>query len=130
MDIKLIVTDHQLAKSVMLPIQSISIILNESGLEIGSIEWGDVEVERGAIETVFEILGTLHLGSMAAGVASGVLANWLWSHLHKPSEVRVEIINIHNKVANTINIETHSMDSMKASLSKVIELQNDENIEK
>lgn len=120
MEIKLTVTDHELAEDIMVPIQS-----SISSLEnFGKIEWGDIEVERGAVETIFELVGKLELGSVAVGVVSGVLANWLWSYLNKTNNVKVEITTVHETVTKTVKLTGSKKEELENSLKEILKSQD------
>lgn len=124
MQIKLIATERDSAEKLMLPIQNQVISLTTNGSDVGSIEWGDVEVERGAIETIFEIIGSLHLESVAVGVAVEIIANWLWSFLQKPNDIQVKVLVVHDDASKITHLETESADAMKASLSVALDKQS------
>lgn len=129
MQIKLITTEHDMAEKLMIPIQNQVITLRDCDSNAGSIKWGGVEVERGAIETIFELLGSLQLENLSLGIVSGIIANWLWSflqksHLQKPNEeIRVEVIYINDGVTKIVKIKCNSLETMKASLSLALESQ-------
>lgn len=132
MQVRLITTERGIAENLIAPIKNQVLILKDNNSNVGSIKWDDIEVERGAVETIFEILGSLHLGDISIGVVSGVIANWMWSHLQsgtlqKPSEkIRVEVIRQHHDVTQVVRIECHSLEAMTASLSSALESENSE----
>lgn len=114
MQVRLVTRDRDIAETLMLPLQREVVTLGEGGSET-RIGWGEIEVERGALETVFEILG-----SVTVSIGSGVLAQWLWSRLRDPGRVRVEIIRTRHGATETIAIDTCSLDALKASLASAL----------
>lgn len=130
MQVRLITTERGIAENLIAPIKNQVLVLKDNKSNVASIEWDDIEVERGAVETIFEILGSLHLGDISIGVASGIIANWMWSRLQssapqKPSAtIRIEVIRQHHDITQVIRIECHSLEAMTASLSSALESKN------
>jgi hypothetical protein len=115
MQVKLVTTDRGVAETLMLPLQHEVIRLGDGGPEM-RIGWGEVEVERGAVETIFEILG-----SLTVSIGSGVLASWLWTHLREPGRVCVQIIRTRQGDTETIEIDTCSLEALNASLASALQ---------
>jgi hypothetical protein len=94
--------------------------LDDEGQRVGTLEWGNVEVERGMFESLLVLAAALQLGSVPAGILAGVLANWLWSKLQRTPVIRVEVVIKTEGGDRLVSIPTESKDEMAAALGAAI----------
>lgn len=121
MKIRLYANDLDNAEEKLSVLQQTTTLLDGSSQGDIQVQWGEIEISRGAYETIFEIIGELDLHSIAIGVASGVLANWLWNLITESKDVKVEITYLNVDVTNSVKIDFDSKEKLEEELTKILE---------
>jgi hypothetical protein len=87
-----------------------------------TVSVGQASIHRGALETVVEFVSTIDFGGLSVAVASGLLANWIWSLIKKdpskpeapPAEIKIML----DHGGSHLELEAKSKVDLKISLKR------------
>jgi hypothetical protein len=105
----------------MLPIQNTSQRLSEGEDAKNAIEWGEIKVARGAIDSKFMIEGALMVGGWFAGLASNLLASYLWEKIQKHNKLQIEIVVDVKGTPTAFPLASESLEALTVSVKKAAE---------
>lgn len=114
MRIRLSTSDYNTSKQVLQLLSECSAIGSEN--DQPQIAWGEVTVRPGAVETMFELVGTV-----AASVSTGLLANWIWSLIQQHPRMNEVRIEVQKPDGHRIVIEGRSADAIKLQLKGLVD---------
>lgn len=121
-------SDGDVARTLLKPLSEQTCRLASDGddaaaREAVELRFGAMAIKRGALETVVELAAGIDWGSLAGGVASGLIVNWVWSRIKSLGERAADappVTVVVKTDRGTVVLNTSSRAAIEVSMAEAI----------